>query len=85
MTDDEPETTNGGTTEQDYRWKWLSTLYVLGYGLGFPAWLLGSALFDYSITLDGTVLGVMVLVWLACVIYVIGPENVKAAQQIRGG
>jgi len=33
-----PGATNGGTMDADYRWKWLSTVFVGVYGLGFPVW-----------------------------------------------
>lgn len=78
------DTDDGGTTEADYRWKGLSTVMVLAYGLGFPAWLLGSAIFPYAAALDGTVMSVLVLAWLGCWVYAIGPENLEAAKQLRG-
>lgn len=72
-----------GTTNEDYRWKKLSTIIVLGYGLGFPVWVMGSTIAHYSLSLDGTLMSVLVLVWLACIIYAIGPENLKAAKELR--
>lgn len=83
MSEEEPD--NGGTTDQDYRWKWLATLFTGAYGLGYPAWLAGSTVLEYSISLDGATMGVLTLVWLACVVYIVGPETVKTAQSIRGG
>lgn len=73
-----------GTTNEDYRWKKLSTIIVLTFGLGFPLWIMGSTIWNYSLSLDGTLMSVLVLVWLACIIYAIGPENLKAAKEIKG-
>lgn len=80
---DDDTTDDEGTTNQEYRWKWLSTVYVLAYSLGFPAWVFGSSFFDYALNVDGALMGPLVLVWLACVAYVVGPETVKAAKALR--
>lgn len=77
------DTDNGGTTDDDYRWKWLSTIYVFAYGLAFPAWVFGSTLYGYGLGIDGSLMGIMVLAWLACIVYVVGPETVDAAKSLR--
>lgn len=69
-----------GTTETDYRWRWLSTLWALGYGFGFPAWVLAT-----SVDVGAAVLGSLLLAWGSTVVYIVGPENVKAWQELRAG
>ena len=77
---DETVDDTAGTTETDYRWRWLSTIWALAYGLGFPAWAL-------SVGADiGTgLMSAFVLAWGATVVYVVGPENVRAWRDLRGG
>mgnify|MGYP006934457981 FL=1 len=67
------------TTETDYRWRWLSTIWVLVYGLGFPAWALA-----LGVDLGAGVLSALILAWGGTVVYVIGPENVRAFRELRG-
>ena len=71
------------TNNEEYRWRWLSTIIVLLYGLGFPLWVMGSTIYSYTIQLDGTLMSVLVLAWIACFVYAIGPENVREAKKIR--
>jgi len=68
------------TTETDYRWRWLSTIWVLVYGLGFPAWVLA-----LGVDVGAGVLSALILAWGGTVVYVIGPENVRAFRELRGG
>jgi hypothetical protein len=70
---------DGGTTETDYRWRWLSTIWALAYGLGFPAWVLFA-----GVDVNVAVLGALILAWGGTVVYVIGPENVRAWRELRG-
>jgi hypothetical protein len=81
MTDDQGDVdeTTAGTTETDYRWRWLSTIWALAYGLGFPAW----ALFAGG-DVGATLLGALVLAWGSTVVYIVGPENVRAWRELRG-
>lgn len=72
---------DGGTTDSDYRWRFLSTLWALGYGFGFPAVLASPYAFDAP----GSVHAALTLAWGATVVYVIGPENVEAWKSLRGG
>jgi hypothetical protein len=81
---DNTDTTNGGTTDADYRWKWLSTVFVIVHGLGFPVWVTASSIVGYDISVGGPLLSVLALGWLGAVIYAVGPENVKAAKSLRG-
>ena len=76
--DDVDETV--GTTEADYRWRWLSTIWALAYGLGFPAWAL-----VVGVDVGAALLSALILAWGGTVVYVIGPENVRAWQELRGG
>jgi len=80
MTDGQDDTDNGAvTTETDYRWRWLSTIWVLVYGLGFPVWALA-----LGVDLGAGVLSALILAWGGTVVYVIGPENVRAFRELRG-
>jgi hypothetical protein len=80
MTDGQDDTDNGAvTTETDYRWRWLSTIWVLVYGLGFPAWALA-----VGVDVGATLLSALILAWGGTVVYVIGPENVRAFRDLRG-
>ena len=81
MTGDESDDVDegGGTTETDYRWRWLSTIWALAYGLCFPAWALFAGA-DVNVA----VLGALILAWGGTVVYVIGPENVRAWRELRG-
>jgi len=69
-----------GTTEADYRWRWLSTIWALAYGLGFPVWAL-----VVGVDVGAALLSALILAWGGTVVYVIGPENVRAWQELRGG
>jgi hypothetical protein len=84
MPDADAETTNAGTTDADYRWKWLSTVFVVVYGLGFPAWVAASSIAGYDIAVSGMLMSVLTLGWLGTIVYAVGPENVKAAKSLRG-
>lgn len=75
-TDDE----TAGTTETDYRWRWLSTLWALVYGVGFPAWVATLGIETHSV-----VLAALVTAWGATVVYIVGPENVRAWHELRTG
>ncbi|GAA0539694.1 hypothetical protein GCM10008994_13500 [Halorubrum ejinorense] len=68
------------TTETDYRWRWLSTIWVLVYGLGFPAWAL-----TVGTDVGAALLSALILAWGGTVVYVIGPENVRAFRELRSG
>ena len=68
------------TTETDYRWRWLSTIWVLVYGLGFPTWAL-----SVGVDVGAGLLSALILAWGGTVVYVIGPENVRAFRELRGG
>ena len=72
---------DGGTTEADYRWKWLSTIYALVYGLGVPAWVLTQGMDDVGAVWSSA----LALAWGSVVVYIVGPENVRAWQELRGG
>jgi len=78
--DAEDQGTGVGTTETDYRWRWLSTIWALVYGLGFPTWVLVD-----GVGVDGVLLAAFTVGWGATVIYVVGPENVRAWRDLRGG
>jgi hypothetical protein len=71
------------TTESDYRWKGLSTIFALLYGIGFPAWAVLLPLYGEPYP-PGTLMGVLVLAWGGTVVYIIGPENVKAFKNLKG-
>lgn len=71
------------TKDEDYRWKGLSTIWSIVYGFGFPAWLMFSAPEYLNSSVDGTVTAFLALAWGATVVYIIGPENVKAWKEIR--
>lgn len=70
-----------GTTEADYRWRWLSTIYALAYGLGVPAVVLFKGTADIGAVWSSA----LALQWGAVAVYIIGPENVRAWQELRGG
>jgi hypothetical protein len=70
-----------GTTETDYRWKWLSTIYALVYGLGVPAWVLTHGTADIGAVWSSA----LALQWGAVAVYIIGPENVRAWKELRSG
>jgi len=72
---------DGGTTEADYRWRWLSTIWALVYGLGVPAWLLTKGMGDVGAIWSPA----LALAWGSVVVYIVGPENVRAWQELRGG
>ena len=76
--DDVDET--AGTTEADYRWRWLSTIYALVYGLGVPAWVLTQGIDDVGAVWSSA----LALAWGSVVVYIVGPENVRAWQELRG-
>ena len=78
-TDDVDE--DGGTTEADYRWKWLSTIYAFAYGLGLPAVIFTRGTGDIGAVWTSALL----LAWGSTVVYIVGPENVRAWQELRGG
>lgn len=69
-----------GTTSTDYRWKYLSTVWALLYGLGLPAWLLMGApdVPDY-------VLAAMILAWGGTVVYVIGIKRIRQWAKVAFG
>lgn len=70
---------NGGTEESDYRWKWLSTLWSGFYGLGFPLWVFVDVPFLVPPeAVNGFLLGALLTGWGTTVVYIVGPENVKA-------
>lgn len=77
------DTDNGGTTDEDYRWKWLATVFTFFYGLGFPTWVFFRPPLPVVQSVDGALMGLMTLVWLGCVVYIIGPETIKAAKDLR--
>lgn len=79
---DEAESDGAGTTNEDYRWKGLSTLWSIVYGLGLPAYLIATQVLSAVEILPGTVLSVLLLAWGATVVYVIGPENVEAWKKL---
>jgi hypothetical protein len=70
-----------GTTDADYRWHYLSTLWSIIYGLGFPA-ALGYGLFE---NIPSSAMAALIIAWGGTVVYIVGPENVKAWQSLRGG
>lgn len=70
---------SSGTTESDYRWQWLSTIWSVAFGLGFPAVVLAA---DASVS--APVMASFLLAWGGTVVYIIGPENVKAWRQLKG-
>lgn len=70
-----------GTTQTDYRWRWLSTIYALVYGLGTPAWVLTQRTGDVGAVWSSAV----ALAWGSVAVYIVGPENVRAWQELRGG
>lgn len=78
--DDTAEDAAVGTTDSDYRWRWLSSIWALVYGLGFPAWVGTHGLETHSV-----VLAALVLAWGGTVVYIVGPENVKAWHELRTG
>ena len=80
MTDDQDDVDDGAvTTEADYRWRWLSTIWVFVYGLGFPSWALA-----VGVDVGAALLSALILAWGGTVVYVIGPENVRAWRELRG-
>ena len=81
MTDNQDDVDgDGGTTEADYRWRWLSTIYALAYGLGVPAWVLTQGTADIGAVWSSA----LALAWGSVVVYIVGPENVRAWQELRG-
>jgi len=78
--DDVDPDEGAGTTETDYRWRWLSTIWALVYGLGFPAWVLTT-----GADVGAAVLSALLLAWGSTVVYIVGPENVRAWHDLRGG
>lgn len=73
-----------GTTDEDYRWRWLSTAFCLIYGLGLPSFYLVAAVMRWE-TPSAMVASILILVWGGTAVYIIGPENVKAFQKLRDG
>ncbi len=81
MSETADDTTDGtGTTEADYRWRWLSTIWALVYGFGYPA-----VLATVGLDVSEVVMLALVTAWGGTVVYIIGPENVKAWKELRGG
>jgi hypothetical protein len=78
-----PGATNGGTMDADYRWKWLSTVFVGVYGLGFPVWVAVSSVSRGGIGVGGLLMGALTIGWLGCVVYAVGPENVETAKGLQ--
>lgn len=73
------------TTDPAWRWKYLSTMFAVIYGLGFPAWVLVVPVVVVAPTVDGAMMGVLTLVWLATAAYILGPDMLVAAQKARAG
>jgi len=75
---------NGGTTDADYRWQWLATIWALAFGLGFPTWaLILRPLLDHYPP-SAPIMASLLLAWGGTVGYIIGPENIKAWRDLRG-
>lgn len=72
------------TTNEDYRWRWLSTLWAIIFGFGFALWVFASSVFGFEYP-PGTLMGVLTMAWGATVVYVIGPETVEQWKNLRGG
>jgi len=76
------DATHEGTTDEDYRWRWLATVFTGGYGLGYPL-----ITFTYPFVQapypGAGIMAPLTLGWLACVVYIVGPENIKVAKSLR--
>lgn len=81
------EEVNGDITKDaDYRWKWLATIWVMFYGLGFPAWVIASSVTVLPVDLAMVrweILGALTLAWGGTVVYAIGRENVEVWADIK--
>ena len=80
-TEGDVDETTAGTTEADYRWKWLSTIYAFVYGLGLPAVIFTKGTADIGAVWTSALL----IAWGSTVVYIVGPENVRAWQELRSG
>ena len=83
MTDDEAEDDDVGTTDESYRWRYLSTIVVSTVVVGYTALVLGQA---YGLTrpVTGGTWATYSLAFLAAVIYSLGKDIVKDARELRG-
>ena len=79
-----PDPEQVGTTNEDYRWKGLSTLWCLIYGLGFPFWIALSNFYGWGLP-TWEVMAPLSLAWGGTVVYIIGPENIESWKKLRGG
>ena len=65
----------------------LYTMFLIGiptalaYGLGVPAWVLTQGMGDVGAVWSSA----LALAWGSVVVYIVGPENVRAWQELRGG
>ncbi len=65
MSETADDTTDGtGTTEADYRWRWLSTIWALVYGFGYPA-----VLATVGLDVSEVVMLALVTAWGGTVVY----------------
>lgn len=71
------------TKSDDYRAVWLSTAWSVWYGFGFPAWVFASSTKYVSLP-PGTAMTVMTTIWIATVVYIIGPGTVREARKAMG-
>lgn len=78
---------NGGTSSQDYRWKWLSTVLAVPLGLSYPALVVSGAA-TTTVAL-GAVPQAWWLAyttgWLVVLAYTYGGDTLSRVADARGG
>lgn len=81
----EDDASSGGTLDEDYRWKGLSTVVTLVTVVGYVTLVLGHAFGHTETELTGGTWATFTLAFLAVVAYSIGPSMVKQAAKAKGG
>lgn len=80
----EDETTSGGTLDEDYRWKYLSTCVTLVTVTGYIVLVLGRAFGYTQSQLTGGTWATFTMAFLAVIAYSIGPSMVEQAAKAKG-
>lgn len=73
------------TTREDYRHPYLSTVWAIGYGFGFCLFVAAYTLLPDVEGPGGMLMSVFTLAWIGTVTYIIGPESIRAARELKGG
>lgn len=82
--DEVDEVTNGGTTDEDYRSKYLSTAVAMWIIASYTVLVLGRAFGVTTTPLNGGTWATYTLAFLAVMAYTFGPSMVEQAAKARG-